>query len=52
MLTFYKAFCEAIKFSPTQYNPGLHSYYTTEYGKTEGERLYAQHLTNARKASN
>lgn len=50
MLTFFKAFCDAIMFSPAQYNPSLHSYYITEFGKIEGERLYAQHMTTARKA--
>ena len=42
---FFKALVDATSSlrSPTPYaNTGVHTYYITEFGKIEGERLYRQ----------
>ena len=43
---FFKALVDvtsALRSPPPVVNTGVHTYYVTEFGKVEGERLYRQH---------
>lgn len=43
---FFKALVDAtssLRSPPPVANTGVHTYYVTEFGKVEGERLYRQH---------
>jgi hypothetical protein len=44
MLNFFKALVDTrtLKLNGAGDTTGLHTYYVTEFGKTEGERLYHQ----------
>ncbi len=47
MINFFAAFLDCLTSKISSGNSGMQTYYQTEFGYTEGQRLYSEFLRNA-----